>query len=152
MTKHVFEETTIVPATLDEVFPFFAAPENLGRITPPKMGFKILSGPSHPIREGDRIEYQIRIFGVPMRWRTLITSWKENESFADYQEKGPYKLWHHTHTFRAVPEGVEMHDRVEYELPFGMLGDLLGHWLVKREVAAIFKYRGEVIRTMFARR
>jgi ligand-binding SRPBCC domain-containing protein len=145
MSRHVLERTTVVPGKLEEVFAFFAAPQNLAKITPPEMGFNIVSGPGRPIREGDRIEYRIRIAGVPLRWRTLITSWRALESFADFQELGPYRHWHHTHTFRAVPGGVEMHDRVEYELPLGWLGDLVAGWMIRRQLKKIFDYRGEVI-------
>ena len=149
MTRHVLERTTLVPGALRDVFAFFAAPENLGKITPPEMGFQIVSGPPGAIREGDRIEYRIRIGGVPLRWRTLITSWKELESFADFQEKGPYRHWHHTHTFREVAGGVEMNDRVEYELPFGLLGDIAAGWIIRRQLKKIFDYRAEVITRSF---
>jgi ligand-binding SRPBCC domain-containing protein len=150
MTRHVLERTTLVPAPLDEVFAFFASPANLAKITPPSMGFEILSGPDRAIREGDRIEYRIRVAGLPLRWRTLITSWKERESFADLQERGPYRHWHHTHTFRAVAGGVEMHDRVEYELPFGRLGDLVAGWAIRRQLKEIFDFRTQVITRTFS--
>ncbi|HEX7152674.1 MAG TPA: SRPBCC family protein [Thermoanaerobaculia bacterium] len=147
--RFVLERTTYIAASLPEVFEFFSAPANLGRITPPRMKFQIVSAPSRGLREGDRIDYRIRVFGLPARWTTKICMWRENEAFADLQERGPYRFWLHTHTFRASGEGVEMHDRVEYELPFGWLGRLFGAWLVGRELRAIFDYRAEVIKRIF---
>ena len=151
MSRHRLERTTTIAAPLAEVFAFFAAPENLGRITPPSMRFRILSGPGRTLREGDRIRYSIRVMGFPVQWTTVIVFWRENDAFADLQERGPYRYWHHTHAFREVADGVEMHDLVEYELPFGALGDLFGGWLVRKQLRAIFDYRASVISALFAR-
>lgn len=143
-----FERTTFIAAPLDRVFDFFGAPENLGRITPPQMHFRITNGPGRRLCEGDRIEYSLRILGIPLHWRTHITLWRKGEVFADLQERGPYKYWLHTHTFRAVEGGVEMHDNVEYALPLGWLGDFAAGWLVRRELNRIFDFRGEAVKTL----
>ena len=141
----IFERTTILRAPLPRVFEFFAEPGNLARITPPATRFRIVAGPPRPLREGDRIEYRLRVFGLPWRWASRIDSWLENESFSDVQERGPYKSWRHTHTFRETAEGVEMYDRVEYELPFGILGRLAAGRLVRHELEKIFEYRGRAV-------
>jgi ligand-binding SRPBCC domain-containing protein len=148
--RSILERTTVIAAPLADVFEFFSAPENLGRITPPSMQFRITSGPNRRLREGDRIEYAIRVFGLlPMKWTTHITLWREGEVFADTQERGPYRHWHHTHTFRVVPAGVEMQDHVEYELPFGVLGRLFGGFIVRRQLESIFAFRAKVIGDIF---
>ena len=141
----IFERTTILPAPLPRVFEFFSEPENLARITPPSTRFRIVAGPRRRLREGDRIEYALRVFGLPFRWASRIEAWRENESFTDVQERGPYKSWRHTHTFREAAGGVEMHDVVEYELPFGWLGRAAAGWLVRRELEKIFEYRGHAV-------
>ena len=115
------------------------------------MRFRILDSPGRRLREGDRIRYSIRVMGLPIRWTTRIVQWRENESFADVQERGPYRYWHHTHTFREVAGGVEMRDLVEYELPFGVIGDLFGGWLVRRQLRAIFDYRASAVSASFPR-
>lgn len=149
--RYTLERTTLVAAPLREVFDFFGDPKNLARITPASMGFVITDAPARKLREGDRIHYRLRVFGVPIRWTTLITSWRELESFSDLQERGPYRYWHHTHSFREVPEGVEMHDRVEYELPFGIFGRIFGLPIVRGQLKQIFDYRTKVIREVFTR-
>jgi ligand-binding SRPBCC domain-containing protein len=149
MSRRTFRASTFIAAPLPDVFAFFSDPANLGRITPPKMRFGITSAPAGPLRDGDRIDYSIRIFGLPVRWTTLIDSWTDNASFSDLQERGPYRYWRHVHTFRAVEGGVLMEDEVQYELPFGRVGELFGGWFVRREVEKIFAYRGDVIRQIF---
>jgi ligand-binding SRPBCC domain-containing protein len=141
----IFERTTTIAAPLERVFDFFAEPASLARITPPSTGFRIVAGPGRRLREGDRIEYALRLFGLPFRWASRIEAWRENESFADVQERGPYKSWRHTHSFREVAGGVEMHDVVEYELPFGWLGRAVAGRLVRRELEKIFEYRGRAV-------
>jgi ligand-binding SRPBCC domain-containing protein len=141
----IFERTTILPAPLPRLFEFFSEPGNLARITPPATRFRVVDGPQRRLREGDVIDYQLRVFGIPIRWRSRIDAWRENEMFADVQVRGPYKAWRHTHTFREVDGGVAMHDVVEYELPFGLLGRLVAGWLVRRELEKIFEYRGQAV-------
>jgi hypothetical protein len=147
----IFERTTILPAPLPRVFAFFSEPGNLARITPPSTRFRVVRGPQLPLREGDRIEYALRVFGIPIRWRSHIDAWCENERFSDVQERGPFRSWRHTHAFREVAEGVEMRDVVEYELPFGLLGRAAAGWLVRRELEKIFDYRGEAVMHLLQR-
>lgn len=149
MNRRRLERTTIISAPIGDVFDFFSAPENLGRITPPAMRFQITRGPGRRLREGDQVEYSIRVLGFPVRWTTRIVLWREGDRFADLQERGPYRYWLHTHTFREVPEGVEMKDVVEYELPFGLLGSVFGGWLVRRQLDGIFEFRETVVRSIF---
>lgn len=147
--RYSLHRETFVTAPLSRVFEFFAAPENLARITPARMGFEILSAPEGPLGEGARISYRIRAFGIPLKWTTLITSWVPNVSFSDLQERGPYKYWMHVHTFEEMAGGVEMVDSVEYELPLGWLGRIAAP-LVARELGRIFDHRRAVIREMFS--
>jgi ligand-binding SRPBCC domain-containing protein len=148
----ILRRTTEIAAPLPEVFAFFSEPANLGLITPPSMGFRIVEGPDRSLRAGDRIVYRIRVAGLPLRWVTRITEWEENRTFTDVQEKGPYSVWVHTHTFEEVDGKVRMHDLVRYELPLGMVGRISAGWFVRRQLAAIFDYRERVIRERFRER
>jgi ligand-binding SRPBCC domain-containing protein len=150
MKVHVLERTQGVAAPLDEVFPFFAAPANLGVITPPGMGFRILTPPPLVMKEGAVIDYVVTVGGLPMRWRTLITGYDPPHRFVDEQIMGPYSFWHHTHTFAPRPDGgTDLGDVVRYALPLGPLGDLVHALAVRRQIEGIFRYRREVIAQRF---
>lgn len=132
-----------------EVFEFFSRPENLSRVTPPKLGFEILTPSPIAMKEGALIDYQIRLLGAPLRWRTLITEYDPPHRFVDQQLKGPYSFWHHTHEFTAVPEGTLVRDTVRYALPLGALGGAVAGAWVAADLEEIFRYRRKVIDSVF---
>ncbi|MCG3176644.1 MAG: hypothetical protein MOGMAGMI_01602 [Candidatus Omnitrophica bacterium] len=150
MKLHQLERAQTVPASLERVFAFFKRPENLERLTPSGLGFRILTPRPIVMREGALIDYTIRLSGLPVRWTTLITRYEPPLRFVDEQLRGPYAYWHHTHEFREVAGGTEVSDRVVYALPLGALGGLLHRLYVRQELERIFGYRAEAIRSAFA--
>lgn len=129
----------------EEVFAFFAYAENLEKITPDELGFRILTPLPIEMRQDVVIDYRISLHGLPMRWRTLIPVWDPPHEFVDEQIKGPYKTWIHRHTFEELgPRRTKIIDYVRYELPFTPLGDI-AYPLIKRQVEGIFRHRNEVI-------
>ena len=148
----VLERETFIDAPIEEVFAFFSDPANLARITPPSLGFAIVDAPKRRLRAGDRIRYRIRVLGFPLTWVSHISEWDECTRFVDEQERGPYRRWRHEHLLESAHGGVKMRDRVEYELPFGRAGALVGGCWVRRQLRAIFDYRASVIASIFESR
>jgi ligand-binding SRPBCC domain-containing protein len=139
-----------IPRPIAEVFAFFADAHNLEAITPPWLRFRILRVSEGEIRQGTLIDYALRLHGIPLRWRTEITEWAPPHRFVDSQISGPYRLWHHEHTFSPDGENATtMRDRVTYRLPFGVLGRGVHALMVRRDVAKIFDYRAEYIAEAF---
>jgi ligand-binding SRPBCC domain-containing protein len=138
-----------IPGPIQEVFEFFANAQNLEAITPPWLGFQILTPLPIVMQAGTNIAYRIRVHGWPMKWLTEIVQWEPPVRFIDVQAKGPYRLWHHTHTFKAVGDRTLMRDVVEYALPFGWLGRLALRWMVQRDLKAIFDYRAAQLKDRF---
>jgi len=146
---HEFRASLILPLPRAEVFAFFSDARNLERITPPELRFEILSRLPIDMRQGALIEYRLRLFGVPMRWRTLISRWDPPDSFVDEQLAGPYRTWIHTHRFRDVERGTAIEDEVRYSLPFQPVGEA-AHFAVGRQVRRIFAFRHRAIRSLLA--
>lgn len=147
---HRIEATQVLPITLEEAWAFFSDPRNLGRITPPELDFRITCELPERMVPGMIITYTLRpLFGIPVGWVTEITHVQEGVRFVDEQRAGPYQMWHHEHSFAAVPGGVEIRDVVHYSLPFGPLGELAHTLLVGAKVRGIFAYRRIVLRERF---
>ena len=126
---------------VQEVFEFFSNAENLETLTPKNLKFEILTPAPIEMRPGALIDYRIKLFGIPMYWKTEITEFEPGVRFVDTQLKGPYKQWIHEHRFEAVDGGTLMTDTVDYEIGFGFLGAIAQRLFVKQEVEKIFRYR-----------
>ncbi|HUE70402.1 MAG TPA: SRPBCC family protein [Pirellulaceae bacterium] len=142
---YTLERTQLIRRPLDEVFEFFSDAGNLEAITPAFLNFRILTPRPIAMQPGTLIDYQIRLLGIPLSWRTQIETWEPPLRFSDVQLTGPYKLWHHTHEFVAVPEGTLMTDRVRYQMPTGPLGRVVHALWTRRTLEKIFDYRFEKI-------
>ena len=129
----------------DEIFPFFADASNLARITPPELGFEILTPTPVAMAAGALIDYRIKVWGIPLRWRTEITAWHPPIEFVDTQLRGPYAAWVHRHRFVALARRRTLvEDVVRFRLPLGPLGTLAGP-IVRRQLRRIFVHRRDVI-------
>jgi ligand-binding SRPBCC domain-containing protein len=151
MKIYHLKRTQILPISLAEAWDFFSTPDNLAKITPPHMGFKVLyrSG-GEKAYAGQIIRYRIALIpGAPFHWVTEITQVNAPFHFIDEQRFGPYAFWHHQHHFKEVPGGVEMTDEVNYALPFGIFGRLAHRLFVGREVNRIFEFRFQVLKEIF---
>jgi ligand-binding SRPBCC domain-containing protein len=139
-TDRVLERSQVVPVDLGEAFAFFADARNLEAITPPWLRFQIVEAPQ-TLERGSLLAYRLRLFGVPIRWRTEIVEWRPPYGFTDVQIAGPYRRWEHTHRLRPVVGGTEIYDRVVYRLPYGPLAGLVAPMTVRPWLTAIFDYR-----------
>ena len=145
--RHTLRTEFILPYPVGEVFDFFSEAENLERITPPELGFSILTPRPVKIREGTLIDYRLRLFGLPFRWQSRISTWQPPFVFVDEQTRGPYREWIHTHRFSETDAGTVVSDDVLYSLPLSPLGDL-AYPLVRRQLGRIFAFREERIREL----
>lgn len=145
---HTLRREQWVPRPLPEVFEFFANAQNLAELTPPWLGFRILTPGEIHLATGTLIRYRIGLHGIPVRWTTQIRRWEPPFLFTDVQLSGPYRLWHHTHRFEACKGGTHMKDIVRYRLPFGWLGRVIQATMVRRDLEKIFDYRFERVQQL----
>jgi len=150
MRVYTLKREQLIRKPIEEVFSFFENAGNLARITPSNLRFNILTPFPIEMKAGTLIDYTIRVLGIGVHWRTLITHYNPPHSFTDEQLKGPYALWHHRHEFFSSSEGTLIRDTVNYALPFGVLGSLVHAIIVKRQLWNIFDHRSSVIRSIFA--
>jgi ligand-binding SRPBCC domain-containing protein len=143
---HTLRREQRLAQPIDDVFRFFSDARNLEAITPPLLRFRVLSAP--PVMgPGALIRYRLSVHRMPVGWLTAIREWDPPHRFVDEQLRGPYALWHHTHSFAQLPggEGTLMRDVVRYALPLGAVGELARRLFVARDVEAIFDFRAQRI-------
>lgn len=142
-----FSSRQIIQAPLAGVFRFFSDAANLEHLTPPWLGFEVLTPAPIEMAPGALIDYRLRWRGVPLRWRTEIEIWEPTRRFVDRQIRGPYRTWRHEHLFEEHRGGTLIEDRVEYSA----IGGRLAHRLVvDRDVETIFAYRRQALDSIFS--
>lgn len=147
MRTYTKKWTTTIDGDFDQVWNFFSQPENLSKLTPKYMNFKILwrNDPS-TMYEGMLIPYIVSpLPGYRTRWLTEITHIQPGSYFIDEQRAGPYALWHHEHWFEKREGKVVMHDILHYAMPLGWLGRVINALWISGKIDSIFAFRQSCI-------
>ena len=150
MPVYTLERKQLVAMPQERCWRFFSDPGNLAQITPPALGFQVLSKMPSEIHPGMMIRYRVSpLLNVPVTWVTEITHVHAPHYFVDEQRVGPYRMWHHEHTFRAVDaEQTEVHDLVHYVPPLGPLGAILNRLAIRPQLERIFDFREARLRAI----
>ena len=145
MRLYHFERTQILRTDLETAWAFFSDPRNLPKITPPWLGFSVVSTLPERMHAGMIAKFTVRPLPLTtVTWITEITHVAEPYFFVDEQRFGPYRFWHHQHHFREMPGGIEMRDHVNYILPFGAAGNLANRFVAQR-LQEIFDFRRDTL-------
>jgi ligand-binding SRPBCC domain-containing protein len=139
--KYVRQST--IAASPEVVFAFHENPQALSSLIPPWETMKPVET-TGSLQSGSRVVLRGRLGIIPIEWVAIHTEYQPPHLFADRQQSGPFAYWYHTHRFIDDGRGgTILSDEVEYELPFGSIGRLLGGWLVRRKLESMFAYRHE---------
>ena len=143
--------TTLLHASLTEVWQFFSNPSNLQTITPDDMNFKVLTNLSGvDMYTGLIIKYEVSpLAKIPMNWVTEITAMQPGKYFIDEQRFGPFAFWQHQHHFSETSKGIMMTDLLHYAMPLGIFGRIANGIVVSKRIDHIFEYRQQVIDQQF---
>ncbi|MBI2678366.1 MAG: hypothetical protein HYX28_06260 [Candidatus Koribacter versatilis] len=162
MRTYTFITEHWVPAALDDVFAFFADPQNLPRLSPPDLDIKLgkvaLAAPGFVPPEyqqrrqqfagaGSAVEVRFHPpeFGIPMAHTAHITEFVWGHAFRDRTSHWPLLRWDHKHEFAALERngvrGTLVRDLVRYALGPGWFGVLLHRLFVRRAIVDMFAYR-----------
>ena len=163
--RHIFENEQWLPYPVEQVFAFFANPENLPRLMPKWQKARIEEAsfappPPRPTGQaptlrlrgiaagaGTKMTISFKPFPFsPLRvpWDAEITDFAWNDHFCDSQTRGPFAYWRHCHSVKAEARdtpGTLLKDRVEYELPMGILGEIAHTVAVRAQLQRIFNFR-----------
>jgi ligand-binding SRPBCC domain-containing protein len=142
MQVHLLELSQRVEVPIERAFDFYTDADSLEPLTPPWVHFRLQTPRPIAFGAGTRLDYRLRLHGIPFRWQTLIAAWEPPNYFFDTQARGPYRVWRHQHFFEPDGEGATViRDRLEYAIPFGPLGELAHRLFVRNDLERIFDFR-----------
>ena len=152
MHRITFVASSRIPASAEAVFDWHEAPGAFERLTPPWERVRVVRHEGG-IRDGAQVSLLVGPAPFPLRWDLEHRDYQHGRSFTDQQTRGPFRFWKHVH--RMIPEGPDacvLDDTIEYELPLGRVGWLVGRLFVERKLRRLFAYRHDVTRRAFAAR
>lgn len=144
MTFEHFVFRSPMPASAETVFAWHSRPGAFERLSPPWEAVRVLEQQGG-IENGGRVVLAVRAGGFWRRWVAEHCDFQAGRQFCDVQTQGPFRHWRHTH--RVVPDGPDrciLEDDIEYALPLGRLGKLLGGALVRGKLERMFRYRHQI--------
>ena len=127
-----------VDRPLERIFPFFENPANLALITPRSLDIRLLTPAPVTMEQGRIIDYTIRVLGVRVRWRSIISTYRPPDLFVDEQLFGP--------------AGTRLIDEVRYALPILLprpLAEAAHGWHVEPTLRRIFEFRRDRFQHLF---
>ena len=146
LTVQMFVMESRIPASPGDVFRFHERADALTLLLPPGEPMKVVRAPSS-LAPGTRVTLRGSVLGLPLEWVAVHTEYDPPRLFADRQESGPFEHWHHRHGIRDDGDGATiLRDEAEYALPFGWCGRVLGGWLIRMKLTAMFDHRHEATR------
>lgn len=126
----------------ETVFRWHARPGAFGRLTPPWLQVRVLSGDPE-LRVGERLHLRVGRSPLSFGWTLAITEVQEGSLFRDEQLDGPFGSWNHLHRFVPRGEGAcVLEDEIRWEPPLGRWGGAWPTRRVERELERIFAFRG----------
>lgn len=143
MKTQLFVLRSNLPVSAEEAFAWHERPGAFDRLIPPWERVEMLRR-GEGIRSGERVELRSRLGPFSLRWLVEHRDYRPGELFRDVQLAGPFARWDHRHEFHSQgPANCMLEDRVEYAVPGGALGRLLGERIVDARLERMFRYRHE---------
>ena len=144
MSLHHFSQQSTFAVDRPTLFAWHERPGALERLIPPWDPLRVIRKDGH-IQVGARVDLLMKAGPFPVPWRARHTGYEQNTYFQDVQERGPFRKFIHTHSFRAESAGhSSLNDSIDFELPLGRMGDLFAGFIDK-QLNQTFKYRHHLV-------
>ncbi len=141
MSAEIFEKSLQLPVAAAEAFAWHERPGALDRLIPPWESVRIAER-GQGVRDGSVVKLVARMGPLRLAWLAEHHDYEAGHSFRDTQRSGPFAAWEHLHKFESDPDGRgTLEDHIEYRLPGGPLGSLLGGNYIRRKIGRMFDYR-----------
>jgi uncharacterized protein (TIGR01777 family) len=152
MTRPILiERTSRLPYPAEEVYAWHERPGAFERLVPPWDKVEVLER-TGGIADGTVVRLRVHLGPIAAQWVARHRDVIPGRQFVDEQIHGPFASWVHTHLVTpSGPGACELTDRIEYRLPCGKPGEILGAGFARRLVERMLTYRHQTIRDDLAR-
>ncbi len=139
-----FTKSTELPCDCETAFAYHERRGALDRLMPPSDKVEIKKRAAS-IKTGEKVEFKLKKFGIPITWKAEHTLYEPPNSFQDVQRSGPFSRWEHTHGFTSgVRDSCILTDEVEYEISRFSLAQKLAAGPIATKLEKMFAYRHRV--------
>ena len=136
----LFEYHSIIPAPVEHVLAFHAAPNALRQLTMPPTRISIQADRRRSLTEGE-IAFTLWLGPIPVRWVAEHAPGPNETSFTDRMVRGPVAFWEHEHIIQPHPDGAELIDRIRYAHRPGLRGLFTRLVFGRAALRLLFAYR-----------
>ena len=100
---------------------------------------------------GDTVTWSARHFGIPWRMTSRISAYERPVRFVDEQVRGPFRHWHHEHSFTwdAASGTTQMRDVISFAAPFGVIGRVAERLVLRRYMERLVASRNKHLSAQF---
>lgn len=133
-----------LPVPAEFAFDWHTRPGAFERLAPPWQTVEIIDR-GQGVSEGSRVVVRMRLGPASKRWVAEHHGIVPGREFSDVQVAGPFASWEHRH--RLEPTGTDqclLEDHIDYAVPLGRIGQIVGGKFVRRELGRLFDYRHAV--------
>lgn len=136
----LYEKTSLIECSLEELYNFHLKMDNLQAISPKGIKVTLLNEGFVP-KEGAILRLKTIKNFIPIIWEVKIEKMDAPNLLVDIAMQSPFKSWRHSHVFTQIDENFcELKDVVEYTLPLGFIGSLFD-FFVEFELRSMFDFR-----------
>ncbi len=138
--------TTIINAPIERVFDLSRS-INLHKISTAATREEAVAGvTSGLINLNETVTWQAKHLFKIRRFTSKVTSMEKPVFFIDEMIQGDFKSFKHEHHFKSIVNGTIMIDLVEFESPYGTVGEILNRIYLKNYLKKLLIKRNEVIK------
>lgn len=138
--------TTFIAAPVERVFDLSRSID-LHKVSMQHHGEEAVSGTRFGlIEKGETVTWKAKHLFKTRFLKTKITEMIRPTMFIDEQAEGDFKMMKHEHHFKPCDNGTIMIDLLQFEAPYGLLGNFANKILLTRYMKRLIESRNDAIK------
>jgi len=138
--------TTFIAAPIEIVFDL-SRNVSLHKISMEHTGEEAIAGTtSGLVQKEDTITWKGKHLLKTRYFTSKIIEMQPFENFTDKMIKGDFKSFEHQHFFKSADNGTIVIDIIDYETPYGWLGELVNKFYLDNYLEKLINHRNDVIK------